>query len=386
MKSSLSASKYIRNNKRTCFALIIALGLTFTAMYLVHYLLMVTEESFRPIYLELPKKVTYVDLTPETLGVDPNKYPDGGMSEAIRNARNDFIENLKSKEGIRDAYYTQTLHSSYSAVFGTTGYSFPLVEKEKIPEFLEHMDAELIDGKMPSGDGEILCDSVILKNQGLSVGDWFMQDSYGKVFKVSGVIESDYMTCIGMPNGFNNTGWYITILTDEEHSDFEKLAESMGIHVSDLDKIDDLPEAQRSMKTDVTDVVEGVSHVILLVVMIFLAISVLVAYISFMRNRVNEYCLYASIGFSRLEIYGMIMREMGILFGTGILLGGICSVAGMAMMDWLLIRPQGLISGWWYPGQIGANLVAFTAIIGLLQIPVLITVHSIRTVDLMEDV
>ena len=79
------------------------------------------------------------------------------------------------------------------------------------------------------------------------------------------------------------------------------------------------------------------------------------------------------------------MREMGILFGTGILLGGICSIAGMALLDALLIHPQGLISGWWYPGQVGASLVAFAVIIGLLQIPILITVHSIRTVDLMEE-
>ena len=71
MRSGLSASKYIRNNKRTCSVLIIALALTFMAMYIVNYLLKVTEESFKPPLLELPKHVTYADLTPQALGIDP---------------------------------------------------------------------------------------------------------------------------------------------------------------------------------------------------------------------------------------------------------------------------------------------------------------------------
>lgn len=379
MKSGLSASKYIRNNKRTCFVLIIALALTFTAMYLVHYLLMVTEESFKPIYLELPKKVIYADLTQETLGVSE----DSGLSSA--EARDTLIQKLKAVEGVRDVYYTQVTTANYNAVFGMTGYRFPLVEAEKIPEFLDHMGAKLVEGQMPSGPGEILCDSVILKNNHLSVGDWFMQNAFGKVFKVAGVIESDCMACIGIPNGFNNTGWCFTILTDEEHSDFTKLAESVGYHILALDKVDDRVTCEASYQSEIVGMVKDVSDVILLVVMIFLAVTVLVAYISFMRNRVNEYCLYASIGFSRREIYGMIMREMGILFGIGIILGSLCTIGGMALMDALLIHPQGLISAWWYPGQVGASLVAYAVIVGLLQIPTLITVHNIRTVDLMDD-
>ena len=382
MKSGLSAAKYIRNNKRTCFVLIIALGLTFAAMYIINYLLMVTEESFKPIYLKLPKKVAYADLTPETLGV---KTQDGNVEKAIPEAREELIRKLKSTDGVRDAYYTQVANANYNAVFGNTGYEFPLVDADKIPEFLEHVGAKLVEGNMPSGEGEILCDSIILKNQGLHVGDWFLENSYGKVFKVVGVIESDCMACVGMPNGFNNTGWYITVLVDEEHADFRKLAESLGYQISELDKVDDIVQYRKDKETDVDNVVRSVSDVILLVVMIFLAISVLVAYISFLRNRVNEYCLYASIGFSKREIYGMIMREMGIIFGTGLLLGAVSSMIGMALLDRLLINPQGLISAWWYPGQVGASLAAFAAIVDLLQIPILITVHSIRTVDLMED-
>ena len=109
------------------------------------------------------------------------------------------------------------------------------------------------------------------------------------------------------------------------------------------------------------------------------------AYISFMRNRVNEYCLYASIGYSKKEIYGMIMREMGIMFGVGVFLGALSAIVTMAVLDAALIRPAGLLSAWWYPQHIISILAAYAAVVGVLQIPILVTVFRIRTIDLMED-
>ena len=81
----------------------------------------------------------------------------------------------------------------------------------------------------------------------------------------------------------------------------------------------------------------------------------------------------------------MIMREMGIMFGTGLLLGGIFSLITMAILDPLLITSSGLVSGWWYPEQLLTITAAFAAVVGLLQIPILVTVHNIKTMDLMDD-
>ena len=385
MAFQLSASKYIRNNKRTCFVLIIALGLTFMAMYVVNYLMMVTNESFAPVCLEMPKKITYANLSAETLGVDTENIPEDEQSEAVKKARNDTLEKIKQIDGVRNAYYTQVLNADYSAVLGRIGYEFPLVDPEVIPEILDHMGAKLEDGRMPSGAGEILCDTVIMKNNNLSIGDWFLERGYGKAFKVVGTLSSEFRFCIGTPNQYNNTGWYFVILTDTEHSDFGKIAGELGIKTSELDTIDDVNGYRDFYRNEVENVTEGVIFAVLLVVMIFLAISVLVAYISFMRNRMNEYCMYTSIGYSKREVYGMIMREMAIIFGSGILLGVICSAIGMWLMDLLLIHPQGLISSWWYPKHFASIIAALIAIVGVLQIPILIMVHNVRTIDRIED-
>lgn len=74
MKNRLSAGKYIKNNKRTCFVLIIALALTLMAMYTVAFTLYTAIESFKPICHEMPKKIAYVSLSYESFGTPKGLY------------------------------------------------------------------------------------------------------------------------------------------------------------------------------------------------------------------------------------------------------------------------------------------------------------------------
>lgn len=387
MKSRLSAMKYIKNNKRASFVLILALALTFMAMYVVAFCFIVTIESFKPICLELPKKICYVNLTSETLGVDPEDYGEDTkeFAKAYREARDKFKENLEKVDGISKVYYAQTLHAQYTAIGGEFGVPFPLVEPGEVPFIAEHLGAELIEGRFPEGDGEIVADEHILKNNGMQVGDWFLRDNYGEVFKVVGVLRSDNMACVGTPNGGYNTGWYHIILCDEKTAVFSDLAEKLGLTLHELDGISDLESSRESYDESVVDVVQAVIEIVLLVVMIFLTIAVLVAYISFMRNRVNEYCLYASIGYSKKSIYGLIMREMFILFVLGIVIGAIVSIGVMELVYLFVIEPKGLVAKWFLDDQLLRIAAAFAVIVGVLQIPILIAVNKIKTIDLMED-
>ena len=386
MKSRLSAGKYIKNNKRTCFVLIIALALTFMAMYLIAFTLYTSVESFKPVCLEMPKKISYVSLTYESFGITEDKYEDGkSRAKAFKEARLKLIEDLKAHDGIEDAFYTQVLNASYNGVVGGIGYEFPLVEPEQVQPILDHMGAKLISGRLPEAYGEVLIDETVMKNRGMKVGDWFMADSYGEVFRVVGTLSSDSMFCIGTPNGNYNCGWFIVILCNEDTARFSKLAEEFGITITPEDEISDIDDYRKLYNENVKGDIESIINIIVIAVMIFLMISILVAYISFMRNRVNEYCLYASLGYSRKEIYGMIMREMLIMFLTGILIGAILTVAFMAVFEALIIEPKGLISKWIMQDQLGRILGAFVMIIGILQIPVLVSIYKIRTIDMMED-
>ena len=386
MKSRLSAGKYIKNNKRTCFVLIIALALTFMAMYIIAFTLYTSVESFKPVCLEMPKKISYVSLSYESFGITEDKYEDGvEMARAYKAARDKLMEDLKAHEGIEDAFFTQVLNANYNGVIGGIGYEFPLVEIDRIQPILDHMDAKLVSGRLPEGNGEVLIDETIMKNEGIQVGDWFMENAYGQVFKVVGMLSSDTMFCIGTPNGNYNCGWYITILCNKDTARFSKLAEELGITITSEDDIEDIDDYHRLYKENVKGDIESIINIIVIAVMIFLMISILVAYVSFMRNRVNEYCLYASLGYSRKEIYGMIMREMIIMFLAGILIGAALTVGVMSAFEVLIIEPMGLISKWIMTDHLIRILSAFAIIIGMLQIPILVSIYKIRTIDMMED-
>ena len=380
MSGNLSASKYIKNNKRTCGVLLFALSLTFMAMYIVNYLLMTTQESFVCVMLELPKKVSYVSLTSDTL-----LKAAGEETKDTSKQREILMEELKQREGIKDVIFTQIIDSTYEGIIGQIGYECPLFEKEYIQTFLDHMDAELVEGKMPENDGDVLVDSTVMKNQKYKIGDTFRKEAYGDTFKICGVIKSDCMACVGVPNGFTNSGWYMVIMHDESESLFASAAKDLGITLSDRDEVIDAKTYQDFYDREVKDTINGAVNAIIIVVMIFLAVSVIVAYVSFLRNRLTEYCLYTSIGYSKKDIYEMIMREMMIIFISGIAIGVVISIIIMGISDACVIAPKGLMSRWFYPMHIAKIFAALCCIAGALQIPILVSIHNIKTMDMMEE-
>ena len=167
MKSRLSALKFVRNNKKQVWVMIIALSLTFMTMYVINFLFLTTQESFQALFLEQPKKVAYVELSNKTMGVDSTTFSsEEELYQETDKARNGIMEKLKAHEGISDVIYTQCLYANYQGIVGGVGYDFPLLEENRISGFLKHMNAELTEGRMPEGPGEILVDQKVLHKIG----------------------------------------------------------------------------------------------------------------------------------------------------------------------------------------------------------------------------
>ena len=386
MKSRLSALKFVRNNKKQVWVMIVALSMTFMTMYVINFLFLTTKESFQALFLEQPKKVAYVELSPETMGVDSASYSsEEELYQGIDEARNSIMDKLKAHEGISDVIYTQCLYANYQGIVGGVGYDFPLLEESRIPDFLEHMGALLTEGRMPEGPGEILADKKVLQNKKMKIGGYFNESSYGKVFKVVGALDSDVLTCVGTPRGYTNSGWYMVILCNEENADMSAVLKDVGIETTEYDTIYDSVDWAKMYKELVTDQIDAALLAILIVVIIFLAISILVAYVSFMRSRVNEYCLYTSIGFARKDIYGMMMKEIGIIFGLSIVIGAAVTIVIMVLLGHFMLDSLGLVYHYFYPEHLLRILTAFLAIVGFLQIPVIVTINNIKTIDMIEE-
>ena len=93
----------------------------------------------------MPRKMAVIELSPETMGVEGNEgYSDEEYNEKVNEARNKIMADVKKQEGISDVVYTQCLYADYKGIVGSVGYHFPLLSREQIPDFLEHMEAKLI--------------------------------------------------------------------------------------------------------------------------------------------------------------------------------------------------------------------------------------------------
>ena len=386
MKSKLSAWTYVKNNKRTVAVLVTALALSFMAMYAVYVLLITTTESFEAVMVEMPKKISYASLGNKAYGILRDDYETYEDFKAAYDAeQEDLIEKLKAYPGIDDALYTQVILNTYQSVMGSYSFEVPLMEPERIPGFLEHVDAKFLDGSMPKEAGEVLIDETIMKNGGYRIGDWFQKDWFGETFRIVGTIKSKGLLSVGVPNGYSNNGWYVVVYNDETTTDLTGILQDMGIQLRDEDEVLDAKEYYKAYRKDVGDVIDAVLVTLFVIVMAFLAILVLVTYVSFMRNRVNEYCLYASIGYGRDEIYGMMLREMATLFGLGTALGLLVSLGVAALLHGMIIEPKGLIGHVIYGEQIFRIFGTYVFLMGVLQIPVLFSLQRIRTIDAIED-
>ncbi|MBP5354907.1 MAG: ABC transporter permease, partial [Lachnospiraceae bacterium] len=254
-----------------------------------------------------------------------------------------------------------------------------------IKRYLNHTGAKLVKGRLPEAPGEVVISSMVLKNRKMQIGDWFRKDAFGESFRIVGEVESDIMVSVGMPNHYYNCGSYYVILYDEATANLTPFFEEMGVELSASDTVYDLPAHREHFREDCDLLIANIMNTISAVVMFFVAVAMLIAYVSFLRNRVNEYCLYASIGYRRWEVYGMMMREMFILFGLGFLIGVVLAIPSAILLKVAALDPSGIVSVAWYPGMIAKLGSIMLLILGLLQIPVLVSLWKMKTIDRLED-
>ena len=383
MKSNLSAWKYVKNNKKSVATMISALALSFAVIYIVHVLLMTSVEGFKPMLLEYPKKIGFFDLSEKTLAKSAVK----GAEDATPQEKMQVIYDvLLAKDGVSDITWAQVLQANYQAVVGNWSEEFPLyTTKEEIERYLEHTGAKLVGGRLPEEPGDVIISSMVLKNAKLSIGDWFLSDRYGETFRIVGEVESDCMISAGMPNHHYNCGTYYIVQYDEKNSDLRAFFEEMGVELGAADTVSGLPEHRQRFLDECENLIGDIVGAISAVVMSFVALTMLIAYVSFLRNRVNEYCLYASIGYRRWEVYGMMLREMLIIFGIGFFTGLVIALPAAFLVKAAILEPAGIVSVVWYPGMIARLGAIVLLILGVLQIPVLVSIWRIRTIDRLED-
>lgn len=384
-EQSLSAMSYIKNNKRRISVLIISLSLCFMLIYVTQVLLMSTEETFKKPFLENSKKIQYLSFAASSLGIDTDQDP-----ELINQQYDEKLEQTKEKleqvHGVLKVYNTTVIYSKLTPPVGNLTIEIPLIDSEDIPELIHHMDAKLIEGNLPKKMGEVILDSASMLNNHYKIGDYLNQDDYGETYKITGILKcSTYFGC-GIPKGERLESPMLVSLSDGTVTDFTSILKNMGINIRDhYDTIFDYSMGEKWIQEEVRDQIKSSTKYVYSGIMILLFIALLIVYITYLRERHNEWCLYCSIGYSRKAIYFSIMRELLFTFGTAIAAGLFTAACLVLAIDYRMLKKIGIICKYFYPETLIQILCSYVLLFGLLQIPIRYALYKIRTIDAMDD-
>lgn len=388
MPQKLSAMRYIKNNKRRVSVLIVSLSLCFVLFYLSHFLLSTTTETFGSLLIENAEKVQYIRMPYYAYGLDIEAYETLGEEEYLNRVYEGSVEllrKLEDIEGVQHVFYAPVNYVELSAVAGQYWAEVPLLQKEEVPVMMEHFDAELIEGELPQNSGEVILDEKMMQNGSYQLGDCIRELPETKIV---GVVKSEYYFGCGVYAGKMNlySNLELVVLSDGSIEDMASILHDMGYEFEDKDAgIVDMKTGREDLQKDIIDAISGSTNVVYAALIGILSLALLIVYVTYLRDRQNEWCLYCSIGFSRKSIYYSVMRELLFTFGTALALGGLVAAVSVIILDHTMIQSLGLKCRYFYPEMVVEIVCSYVLILGLLQIPIRAALYKIRTIDAMDD-
>ncbi len=385
MSQKLYARTYLKNNKKRVATLIISLTLCVALNYLTSFLLGVSTETVKPICYDITRRMQYISYTDMNMLVgDDAEYETFEEAMDLYNAE---VEKLGQKienecDKVEKVFAAQSIDACLNALFATWFFEGALMDSKDVAEYLDLYDAELIEGRLPQGEGEVVIDSATMKNNGYSIGD---PVDYYTLYTIVGVVESDLNLICGTPHP-DDTSEKRLFIFSEGIDDLKEELGKIGLtldrdYVYWTDYVTQTEDFQKNM----VDAIEGSTQIVYVGIVILMCIALSVIYITFLRDRHSEWCLYASIGYSRKAVYLSIMRELLFTFIASLVIGAGITALSVWLIDILYLVPHGLGCDYFNGEAIKDVLLDFLVFFAILQIPVRYALYRIKTIDALGD-
>ena len=386
MSQKISAFYYIKNNKRRVSVLVTSLAMFSIVTYVSMFLLSATSETFEDILTETSRHIQYIQLDGDDLEYnysDKQASPEDIYNEAVNKKYDEIRNSLINSKGIEDAFVVQTEYSYVASLVGNYYVEIPMLNKTDMEKVLKHMGAVLDSGRLPEKAGEVVLDSMLIKNYGYKLGDGLSQNND---IKIVGIINCGFYFGCGMADR-DNVVFYnpmICVLTDGTVRDLKNTIKKNGVFLENS-KFVDLKDGEIKLQDEITSAISSSTNIIFAGIIVIVATLVVIVSISYMRDRSSEWCLYASIGYSRKAVYFSIVRELLFTFVTAFLIAVVVVILLMKILDILLITELGLQCEYFLLDTLNQILCVYIALFGIMQIPVRIEIFKIKTIDAAED-
>ncbi len=379
-EQKLSPMRYIRNNKRRVSVLIVSLSLCLAIIYVTNFLIMSTNSTCKKSWLDPYERMCKIGVTLDLDGEEYRDMNEDETNEIWKEMYREFANKLDGAEDVIKAFPASSTWIDIKPPIAQTGYHIPMIEPEYADILLDHMEAKLIEGRLPENPNELVLDKATMLNNFFEVGETYGEGEY----TITGMLDCDLYFGYGIMDAklYNS----IYILTDKRVDDATKYFPVIGREYDkENDYVMDYTTQTDDFKNYVENEMEAATKYIYIGIFVLLFISLFVVYTTYLRDRHNEWCLYCSIGYSRRSIYLSIIGELLFTFVTAVLIGLVITALLVYALDMIIMKPKGIACQYFYPDKITEVVCAFVLFFGLLQIPIRYALYKIRTIDAMED-
>lgn len=363
LTKSLSALKYIKNNKRRTAVLVVSIGFFIMMMYSIGYILSGNNTPFKKLLIDQTQRVQMISI----------------KDDADENELSEIARKLNELDYVTYAFSTEIVNSNINATVGNMSFTTPYTTTENIQRYLDYNNFRIIKGRIPQAPFEVIFSKKLLKNANAKVGDT-IGSAY---FKIVGEFDGDDYFSLGYSDGKNSNGPGLCILSQGKNVDYSKVLKDLGFEkdVYCADNIDGV----NSYKKEIEDPLKISSNIIFIASTAVLSICLIVVISMYIRDRHQEWCLYRSIGFTSKDIFLLANRELLITFGLSIVLGAVLSACAVWIVYLLIIWPKGLCATAFMPNLILESATLVILIYALSQIPIFFALNRIKTIDAIED-
>jgi len=394
----LSARFYLKNNKRRAAILVLSFGLYFALLYGVQFFLHPSTYMYEQIAVQGAERMQSAYLNglerineAMELGMDFSLWePEANATYeelvAEINRGTEVFEQRLREEGTADHVFVCSCYNiGVNSFGGNCTYAAPMLKKEELLTLVEYLELEVVEGRLPEQPGELLMDENMAKNRGFAVGDTI----FDKDTTLVGLVEYDTYIAAGIDYGDErHPDRSLYILSDGSIPDLKEYFAGFGVEA------DNESHSAIQIQADKVNAVESVEEmaeelqmplkVMTYSIAFVLGLTVFFVYRLHVQDRYTEWCLYRSLGYSEREVYSLAFREFGICMGISVTLAVIISVV-ICMVGAMLMRSQGMLYEYILPEVLLQIFGIGTLLAGVMQIPVVIAMRKVKTIDAMEE-
>lgn len=394
----LSAWFYLKNNKKRAAILILSFGLYFVLLYGVQFFMhpsvymdeVITvhgAERMQLGYINGLEKLNEV----MSLGMDMSLWDSESgatyeeMVAEINKGTHKFAE-LLQEEGMAEHVFICNSYGISVSSFGGDGYyRAPMLTRDELVTFAEYLDLQVKEGRMPEQPGEFLMDERMAKNRGFTVGDYL----YDSESKLVGIVEYDTYVAAGIDYADGaNPDRHIYLLNHGTIPDLKEYFAKFGIEADiessstieiysdQVNAIKEVEKFSKELQTPLSVMTYAIAFV--------LGLTLFFVYRLHVQDRYGEWCLYRSLGYSQKEVYSLAFREFGICIGISVGLAAIIT-AVLCIIGAAMMRSKGMFYEYLLPHVLLQIVGIGTLLAGVMQIPIVIAMQKVKTIDAMEE-